>query len=407
MKASRILRWSTVIKLALAPVILVALFLVAQVVWGLLVYPPEYVFRVLRWGQSDAFDWQKFPSHTLTAASNSYSFDLAEDPTVPARLAELAGVEDWDAFLEQNQTQAFLVIRDGRIVYQGYFNDTRPNSTLTSFSVAKSFTSALIGIAVGEGAIQSVNDPITEYLPELAARDARFDQITIRDLLRMASGLEYQEMRFPGLNGDDPLTTYYPDQRWLGLNNTHIAEPPAQHFLYNKYHPQLLGMILERATGMSVTGYLQAKLWTPLGMAYDGSWSTDSLESDFEKMETGVNARAVDFAKLGQLYLQGGVWQGEQLVPELWVADSTQPWPVDRPDYYPTSIAGQLGGGYYGYMWWGFLRPDGYDFSAAGDKGQYIYVSPAGQLVIVRNGTDYGIPPSEWWSLFYRFATDA
>ncbi len=223
----------------------------------------------------------------------------------------------------------------------------------------------------------------------------------------MASGLEYQEMRFLIFSGDDPLTTYYPDQRWIALNNTHVVEPPAEHFLYDKYHPQLLGMILERATGMPVTAYLQAKLWTPLGMAYDGSWSTDSLDSDFEKMESGVNARAVDFAKLGQLYLQGGAWQGQQLVPETWVADSTQPWPVNRPDYYPASIADRPGGGYYGYMWWGFLRPDGYDFCAAGDKGQYVYVSPAKRLVIVRNGTDYGVPSAVWWNIFYRFATDA
>jgi CubicO group peptidase (beta-lactamase class C family) len=399
-------RWGRLIRYALYPVGLFGLFLVVQIIWGLITYPPVYVIRVLRWGDSDVFDWQKFPSHKLTAAARPSTFDLAEDPAVPSRLAELAGVEDWDTFLMQNHTQTFLVVRDGKVVYQGYFNQTRPDSIVTSFSVAKSFTSALIGIAIEEGAISSVDDPVTDYLPELAVRDVNFERVTIRDLLRMASGLEYQEMRFMLLSGDDPLTTYYPDQRCLALNNTHIDEPPGQHFQYNKYHPQLLGMILERTTGMSVTSYMQTKLWTPLGMAYDGSWSTDSLESDFEKMETGVNARALDFAKFGQLYLQGGAWQGRQVVPQAWVAESTQPWPVDLPDYYPAFVADQSGGGYYGYMWWGLLRPDGYDFSAEGDKGQFIYVSPSKRLVIVRNGTDFGLPSSEWVDLFYRFASD-
>jgi CubicO group peptidase (beta-lactamase class C family) len=96
--------------------------------------------------------------------------------------------------------------------------------------------------------------------------------------------------------------SYYPDQRKISLENTHIIDPPGQYFLYNKYHPQLLGMILERATGMSVTNYLQTRIWDPLGMEFGGSWSTDSEAFDFEKMETGVNARAIDFAKFGVSY---------------------------------------------------------------------------------------------------------
>lgn len=405
MKSSRKFGWWTLGRWALVPVVLVVLFVVLQFAWGFVVYPAEYVFRVLRWGQSDAFDWQKFPSHTLAAPSQTIDWEVAEDPAVPATFADLAGVDDWDAFLGSNQTQAFLVIRDGEIVYQRYFNGTQPDSIVTSFSVAKSFTSALVGIAISEGLIGSVNDRVTDYLPELTERDRRFSDITIQDLLRMSSGLEYEENRILLLSGDDPLTTYFPDQRWLALNNTHILEPAGLHFSYNKYHPQLLGMILERTTGMTVTEYVQTRLWTPMGMAYDGSWSTDSVESDFEKMETGVNARAVDFAKFGQLYLNGGEWQGQQLVPQSWVADSTQPWQAGRPDYYPALFADGPGDGYYGYMWWGFQRSGGYDFSAAGDRGQYIYVSPSSSLVIIRNGTDYGIPYSEWWRLFYEFAT--
>jgi CubicO group peptidase (beta-lactamase class C family) len=319
----------------------------------------------------------------------------------------LSGAEDWDSFLEANNTQAFIVIQDGAILYENYFNGTQRDSIVTSFSVAKSFTSALIGIAIQEGYIHSVDDPITTYLPELAKRDPRFNEITIRHLLLMASGLEYENFRPLLFNSDDILTSYYPDQRQISLENTHIIAPPGQYFRYNKYHPQLLGMILERATGMPVTRYLQTKIWDVLGMEFDGSWSTDSEASDFEKMETGVNARAIDFAKFGVLFLNGGNWQGHQVISKAWVEESTQPFlPENYADYYPSERFSLLPGqGYYTYMWWGMAgEGDAYDFTAEGNKGQFIYVSPQKNLVIVRNGTEYGIPSEEWLKLFYEFA---
>jgi CubicO group peptidase (beta-lactamase class C family) len=162
-------------------------------------------------------------------------------------------------------------------------------------------------------------------------------------------------------NGDDPLTTYYPDQRQLALEKLQVVDPPGEYFLYNKYHPQLLGLILERATGDSVTEYTQEKLWESLGMEFDGSWSLDSEASGFEKMEAGLNARAIDFAKLGQLYLEQGNWDGVQVIPSEWVSDSTQ---VDasrqRAVYYPEEMGQVIHdtlGGYYKYMWMRFYGP--------------------------------------------------
>jgi CubicO group peptidase (beta-lactamase class C family) len=382
-----------------------ALALLALAV-ALIAYPPVYVYRVLAWQESDAFDWQKFPSRPLEAAPQPFQFTASPDPGVPALFEELSGAADWEAFLADNQTQSFVVIQDGAVLYEKYFNDTRRDSIVTSFSVAKSFTSALIGIAIDEGYIQSAEDPITTYLPELTNRDTRFEQITIRHLLLMSSGLEYEEFRPLLLNGDDPLTTYFPDQRRLALENTHIVDPAGRYFSYNKYHPQLLGMILERATGVRVTDYLQTRLWNPLGMEYGASWSTDSEASDFEKMETGVNARAIDFAKFGALYLNEGFWQGRQVISKDWVDESTRPYfPEEYTNYYPEYFTSLPGRAYYSYMWWGYARQaDAYDFAAEGDKGQFIYVSPSKQLVIVRNGIDYGIPAREWIELFYEFA---
>jgi CubicO group peptidase (beta-lactamase class C family) len=165
-------------------------------------------------------------------------------------------------------------------------------------------------------------------------------------------------------------------------------------------------MILERATGMPVTTYMQGRLWDPLGMEFAGSWSTDSVKSDFEKMETGVNARAIDFLKLGALYLDGGSWQGKQLISKDWVEESTSPLlPDNYAAYYNDFVKAMPGQGYYKYMWWGMAHDDGtYDFTAEGDKGQYIYVSPRKNMVIVRNGVDYGIPSHAWLALFYGFA---
>jgi CubicO group peptidase (beta-lactamase class C family) len=296
----------------------------------------------------------------------------------------------------------------GRNIRNTVFNDTQRDTIVESFSVAKSFTSALVGIAIDEGYIDSVDDPITDYLPELAIRDPRFENITIRDLLLMSSGLEYKEFRLPGLNGDDPLTSYYPDQRQIALENTKVVDAPGAYFQYNKYHPQMLGMILERSTGVSVTEYLQSKIWDPLGIEFSGSWSIDSEASDFERMETGVNARAIDFAKLGQLSLNEGAWNGQQVISGAWVEESTQPYlPSDYAGYYPDWFSEIPEQGYYTYMWWGITTESGsYDFSAQGDKGQFIYASPSKDLVIVRNGIDYGIPFGAWFELIHQFANE-
>ncbi len=378
---------------------------------AMVAFSPQYVLRVLAWQESDAFDWQKFPARQLQPAEVSYQFDERQDDHVPALLQKLVGAADWDLFLEGSETQAFIVLQDGEVLYERYLNDTQRDSIVTSFSVAKSFTSALIGIAIEEGFIGDVNDPITEYLPELAERDPRFESITLRHLLMMSSGLDYQAYRSLLFDGDDPLSTYYPDQRQISLENTQIVDPPGSYFQYNKYHPQLLGMILERTTGIPVAEYLQTRIWEPLGMEFGGSWSLDSEKSGFEKMESGVNARAIDFAKFGQLYLDNGGWDGVQVIPTGWIAESIQVDPSFHDSaYYPEGFGQSIydsGQGYYKYMWYGLFRGEGnYDFAAEGDKGQFIYVSPHKNLVIVRNGIGYGIPSDEWLALFYDFATD-
>jgi CubicO group peptidase (beta-lactamase class C family) len=372
-------------------------------------FSPGLVLRAITWGAADVYEYLKFPGRTLTRAETVFHFiEANEEAKVRALLEDDPRISDLEEFLESTKTQAFIVIQNDRILYERYFNGMQRDSIVTSFSVAKSFDSALIGIAIQEGWIGSVNDPITDYIPELLDRDPQFSRITIRDLLLMSSGLRYVE-RLP--YGDDVRTYIHPDLRSQALTKTEIIDPPGVRFLYNNYNPLLLGIILERTTGMPVAEFLQEHLWTPLGMEFDGSWSLDSKEHGFEKMESGINARAIDFAKFGRLYLNQGWWNGAQIVPESWVQDSTAPETAVRDEGYYADDYGQhifkaAEGGYYKYMWYGLLRegrPN--DFFAFGAKGQFIYVSPSKQLIIVRHGEETEIEGMDWIEIFYHFAS--
>jgi len=247
-------------------------------------YSPSYVYRELFMDLGTSYDYRILPERKLTASPNPFLFsaDTSKETLVQVTFQSNPEIKNLDAFLESTGTQAFLVIQNDVVIYERYFMGYQRDSIVTSFSVAKSFDSALIGIANQEGYIKNVNDPITDYLPELAQRDQRFKDIQIRDLLRMASGLRYNSDRLISF-GDDNLTYGFDDLRHLALTKTEVVEKPGATFLYNNYNPLLLGLILERATSRPVTTYLQEKIWTPLGMEFDGSWSLDAEQNGFEK----------------------------------------------------------------------------------------------------------------------------
>lgn len=386
-----------------AYVLLVVVIVIASIlVYAFVFYPGDYVLRILRWGDSDVYDYQKFPAQALAASETPFYFqDVPDEARIRAFFNDQEAVGDLEAFLTETDTQAFIVIQDDQILYENYFNGASRDSVVTSFSMAKSFTSALVGIAIDEGYIGSLDDPITDYMPELLERDPAFGAITIGDLLLMSSGIKYRE--FPFVNGDDAKTYYYPDLQELALEQTQIASEPGETFLYNNYHPLLLGIILERATGRPVAQFLEEKIWQPLGMEYDGSWSLD--ENGFAKMESGINGRAIDFAKFGRLFLNKGDWDGDQVISSDWVQESTAPY-FPKQTYYGSFFDPFPGVGYYKYMWWGYQRPDGtYDFAAEGNKGQFIYISPHKDLIIVRHGENYGVAIAEWINILYDVAS--
>ena len=324
------------------------------------------VARAIVWMEADTGDRERFPARAIESAASPDRLRTAQLDLDDERVAG----EGLAALLSASETTAFVVIADDAVVYERYLNGHSRGSIQTSFSVAKSFASALVGIAIAEGEIGGVQDPVTHYLPELAERDARFTEITIEHLVTMSSGLRYEENGLPW--GDDAQTYYGTDLRDLALTDTEIVEPPGGRWHYNNYNPLLVGMVLERATGIPVAEYMERELWRPLGAEFDASWSLDSEDSGFEKMESGINARAIDFARLGVLYLHGGRWRGRALIDRDWVARSTAP-SSSNPSY--------------GYSWW--LEPGG-AFMARGNLGQFVYIDPRHDVVIARFGDGDG-----------------
>jgi len=182
--------------------------------------------------------------------------------------------------------------------------------------------------------------------------------------------------------------------------------PPGERFHYNNFDPPLLGLVLERTTGVSIPEYLSRKVWQPLGMEAPASWTVDSDTHAFAKMESGINARAIDFAKLGRLMLRGGDWDGRRVVSEAWVRQSTRP-PDDgvalsREGWMPQIAVAP--DSYYAMMWWGVRRAGGdADFYANGKHGQIIYVCPSKHAVLVRHGAGNH---AMWWAEVLRNMAD-
>jgi CubicO group peptidase (beta-lactamase class C family) len=375
-----------------------------------------YLGRYALLGPPDSEDYYRFPSRIVKNAPPPFHF--IRDPEQEKRFTRLSGHlvynvngtdkgNSLDDLLRDNGTTAFIVIKDNVILYERYFNGCNSTSLLTSFSVTKSFVSALIGAAIADGFIKDNNEPVTAYLPEL--KKSGFDTVTIKHLLSMSSGINYDGGIFPW--SDKPKLYYWPDLRRLALSVTR-EEEPGRYFHYNNFNPFLLGLVLERATGKSVSRYFEEKIWRPLGMQYPASWIIDEEDDGFEQMSTGINARAIDFAKFGRLYLCKGKWNGRQVIPDAWVVESTAPEAGVRPhpEYYNKHRDLSLGRffsdqrEYYKYFWWGYATKTGYDFFAMGSKGQFIYVSPEKNIIIVRFGKKWG--DIDWWPAFFRHMID-
>ena len=278
-----------------------------------------------------------------------------------------------EQFLADSWTTGLLVIQHDKIVYETYSLGNSESTRTISWSMAKSFISAMIGIAVDEGSIASIQQPVDIYAPEL--KGSGYEGVRIKDVLQMSSGIAFNE-DYGDFNSDI--------NRWgrgfaLGSPQDEFAasltrggEPGTlNHYVSIDTH--VLSMVLSRATRKTVTQYMQEKLYEPLGMEYDGYWLIDG---DGKEMALGgLNLTLRDFAKLGSLYLHDGALDGKQIVPAEWVAVSTA---ADAPHIQPEQD--DFG---YGYQWWLPLSEDG-EYMAMGVYGQYIYINPRNNTVIVK-----------------------
>ncbi len=312
---------------------------------------------------SNITDHKIFPSRSLPQSSTPFQFIHAQrtDWIGDINLFKV------DSIVRHNNSVAFLIIRNDSLLFENYYQNYTQESTVASFSAAKSYTSALIGAAIADGSIKSVDDPITNYLTELKMNKG-FDKITIKHLLQMTSGIKANENYYNPFGQTAKI--YYGRTLRNYIKKLKIEHEPGTKFAYRSINTQLLGFIVERATGMDITTYLDEKIWKHLGTEYEASWSIDKKNGGIEKTFCCINAKARDFAKFGRLYLNEGSWNGQQILPKQWIQEST------------TATTEEGGASFYKYQWW--MTRKGYE--ANGLHGQYIYVSPGKNVVIVRLG---------------------
>lgn len=343
--------------------------------------------RFVVYNFADIKDYKKFPSRALKSNDTKFKFYTTNTGKYPKSLkvGNKADSVSMDQLLEDNKTVAFLIIKNDTIQYEKYFKGYDQESIIPSFSMAKSITSILIGCAIDDGLIKSVDEPITNYIPELKKNG--FEKVSIKQVLQMTSALNFNESYFNPFG--HAASFYYGRNLKREVAKLKLKGTPGQKFEYVSGNTQLLGLILERALKVkTVTQYFQEKLWTPLEMEYDASWSIDKKNGGMEKTFCCINARARDFAKIGRLYLNKGNWNGKQIVSKQWVEESIK---SDRTDG---------GASFYKYQWW--LPTATGDFMAEGILGQYIYVDPSKNIVIVRMGKNNG--RINWFDFFTSLA---
>lgn len=287
-----------------------------------------------------------------------------------------------DEFLQRTQTTGLLVLKNKSLLVERYWQGYVRDSLAVSFSVAKSFTSALVGIALEDGLFESIGDSITKYVPELIG--SGYEGVPIKHILQMCSGIRFVEE----YDQEDADVMEMRRQIEAGGSIKEYAatlqaeHPSGQVYNYASIDTQVLGMLLENVTGMSPSDYLEEKIWSVIGMESDAKWITDQHDTVLTYSLFNVALR--DYAKFGLLYLNRGLWNGKRVLSEEWIQQSVTPEKefLKLKDFY--SEGWDIG---YGYQWW---VPNGTagEFTALGIYGQYIYVSPSREIVIVKTSAD-------------------
>lgn len=286
-------------------------------------------------------------------------------------------------YLESLGTSAFIVIHKDSVLYEEYWDIHDTATVSNSFSMAKSVVALLIGIAVDEGKIKSLDEPVGTYLPEF--NSGKKKKITIRHLLEMASGLDWEE------SGKNPLSdnaeSYYGFDLYAHATSQKVVREPGEVFIYQSGNTQLLGFVLKAATGKTVSEYAQEKIWKKIGMEQDGYWSLDSKGGN-EKAFCCIYSTARDFAKLGKLLLDTGKYESQQIIPKWFYDDMLTPAKLLEEDGRQNRR--------YGLHFWLYNGMTDPTYYYRGLLGQYIVVIPDQDLLVIRLGAqrlpDFDIP---------------
>tara|TARA_B100001094_G_scaffold324648_1_gene377584 strand:+ start:160 stop:1365 length:1206 start_codon:yes stop_codon:yes gene_type:complete len=285
--------------------------------------------------------------------------------------------------LDHFKTDGMIVLHEGNLLYENYWNNNSADTKHIAFSVSKSFLSALVGIALEDGLIDSIADPITKYLPDF--NGTGYEGVSIKNILQMSSGVEFNE------DYADPNSDINKFGRAVAKGSSFRdfaktlkqSKEPGTYHHYVSIDTQVLGFLLAEVTGMSLQDYLHEKIWNKIGMEDEAYYIVDNL--GVEMALGGLNASVRDFAKFGQLYLNKGQWKGEQIVPEDWVNASHN---TDGPHLIPgeSELSSSVWG--YGLQWWVPGFPDT-DYTASGVYNQYIYVDPITKVVVAKTSSNH------------------
>jgi CubicO group peptidase (beta-lactamase class C family) len=323
---------------------------------------------------------KNFPTRDMPAASVPFDFPDGQPMSLPASFKFGGNDQSTVGFIEETDTSALLVLKSGAVCFEDYYLTGGRDVRWISWSVAKSFVSALIGIAVDEGLIGSIDDPITQYVPALSG--SAYAGVSIKCILQMSSGARWSEdysdpnsdihRLGSAMSGANSLADF--------VSQIEPATEPGTFCQYNSADTQAIGMLLVAVTGRPIADYMFEKLGEPLGLESPGYWILDS--AGMEMALGGLNLTARDFAKIGELFRNQGVWGAKQIVPTDWVAASIN---SDAPHLQPGQV---IVGGHvfpfgYGFQWWIPQGEDG-EFSAIGVYNQFVYVDPSREVVIVK-----------------------
>lgn len=343
------------------------LVLIALFATGCYITGNGWVVKALRYNFVNIDDYKIFENRVIKAA-NPKEWNNGVDYNKTQLTPKL------EKLLTDNESVSFLIIKNDSVRVEKYWDGYKAESLSSSFSMAKSFVGAMIGIALKEGKIKSIDEPIANYIPEF--KEGNKQNITIKHLLMMSSGLDWDE-GYTSLFS--PVTkSYYGTDLYNQIATLKYKEPSGKYWEYKSCDTQLLGFILEKATKKTLSDYCSEKIWTPVNAVHDALWSLDK-KNGHEKAYSAFNSNARDFARLAKLYLQMGNWNGVQIIDTAYIKASITPNALIDPDTNQPNTN-------YGYQWWQTNVDSHNIFYMRGILGQYVFAVPDMNMIIVRLG---------------------